>query len=101
MGITVNNNNGIKGIILPRKNAITKSKGSPGRARIVREIKKKGEDEWKKRAGYGKRWRVEIFFSGLKRVMGEILMARKLEYLVHELMFKVYGYFIMRRNTIG
>ncbi|MGC8686659.1 MAG: hypothetical protein ACP5SF_03790, partial [Thermoplasmata archaeon] len=68
---------------------------------IVREIKKKGEDEWKKRAGYGKRWRVEIFFSGLKRVMGEILMARKLEYLVHELMFKVYGYFIMRRNTIG
>jgi hypothetical protein len=33
--------------------------------------------------------------------MGEILMARKNEYQNQELIFKVYSYFIMKRNTIG
>jgi hypothetical protein len=71
------------------------------RAKIVREIKKKGEEEWKRSMAYGKRGRIEIFFSELKRVMGEISMARKIEYQNQELIFKVYSYFIMKRNTIG
>jgi len=41
---------------------------------LVREIKKIWEEEWKKAVNYGKRWIVEIYFSGLKRVMGEIIM---------------------------
>lgn len=30
-----------------------------------------------KKAGYGRRWNVETFFSGLKRVTGSTLSARK------------------------
>jgi hypothetical protein len=29
------------------------------------------------KAGYGRRWNVETFFSGLKRVTGSTLSARK------------------------
>jgi transposase len=43
---------------------------------LVREIKRIGE-EWKKAVNYGKRWLIEIFFSRLKRVVGEIIRAKK------------------------
>jgi len=35
---------------------------------LVREIKKIWEEEWKKTVNYGKRWLIEIFFSGQKRM---------------------------------
>ncbi|MEM0141627.1 MAG: hypothetical protein QXN66_06310 [Thermoplasmatales archaeon] len=38
---------------------------------------------------YGKRWRVEIFFSALKRVMGEIIMAKKPKYQIMEYGMKI------------
>ncbi|MFP3318736.1 MAG: hypothetical protein RXP98_06130 [Thermoplasmata archaeon] len=44
---------------------------------------------------YGKRWLIEIFFSGLKRVVGEIIRAKKDEYKFQEALFKIYSYFIM------
>ena len=54
---------GENAIIPPRNNASSKSRGSPARARIVRQIRKTSEIEWKKSTGYGKRWNVEIYFS--------------------------------------
>ncbi|MEM4090026.1 MAG: hypothetical protein QXQ46_04640 [Thermoplasmatales archaeon] len=49
---------------------------------------------------YGKRLRVEIFFSALKRVMGEIIMAKKPKYQIQEAVMKIYTYFLMRKNTL-
>jgi transposase len=49
---------------------------------LVREIKRIGEEEWKKAVNYRKRWLIEIFFSGLKRVVGEIVRAKKDEYKI-------------------
>ena len=63
-----------KSIIPTRKNSSTLSRGSPYRARITREIRRTSESEWKNNNNYCKRWIVEIYFSGLKRVMGEIIM---------------------------
>jgi hypothetical protein len=91
--------NGIEAIIPPKKNATTRSRGSPARARLVREIKRIGEEEWKKAVNYGKRWLIEIFFSGLKRVVGEIVRAKKDEYKIQEVIFKIYSYFVMRNYT--
>ena len=68
---------GYKVIIPLRKNYSTLSKGSPYRARITREIRRTSESEWKNNNNYGKRWIVEIYFSGLKSVMGEIIKAKR------------------------
>ena len=61
----------------PRKNASTEFRGSPARAKIVRFIKKNSMEQWKENNSYGKRWLVEIYFSGLKRVMSEVIKAKK------------------------
>jgi len=90
--------NCIGAIIPPKKNATTRSRGSPARARLVREIKRI-EEEWKKAVNYGKRWLIEIFFSGLKRVVGEIVRAKKDDYKIQEVIFKIYSYFIMKNYT--
>ena len=90
---------GYNAIIPPRKNASTKSRGSSTRARIVRYIKKNSMEQWKENNSYGKRWLVEIYFSGLKRVMTEIIKAKKIEYIVQELALKVVNYNIMRGMT--
>ncbi len=34
----------------------------------------------KEKVHYGKRWRVEIFFSALKRVNGEVINAKRPKY---------------------
>ena len=65
-----------KAIIPLRKNHSTLSKGSPYRARIEREIRRTSEIKWKNNNNYGRRWNVEIYFSGLKSVMGEIIKAK-------------------------
>jgi hypothetical protein len=49
---------------------------------------------------YGKRWRVEIFFSALKGVVGETIRARKMRYQIHEAVMKIYCYFLIRKNTV-
>ncbi|MEM3192512.1 MAG: hypothetical protein QW478_13630 [Candidatus Micrarchaeaceae archaeon] len=49
---------------------------------------------------YGKRWRVKILFSALKRVTGEIIMAKKLKYQIKEAVMKIYTYFLIRKNTL-
>jgi transposase len=81
-----------KAVIPPRRNASTQSRGSPCRAKITRFIKKFSEGIWKIKNNYGLRWNVEIYFSGIKRMFGEIIRAIKPENIVQEMMLKVYFY---------
>jgi transposase len=67
--------------------------------RRIREIRKLGEDQWKNIYGYRNRWTAEIYFSGFKRVMGEIIRAERTDYMIHEVGLKVLYYNIMRNNT--
>jgi hypothetical protein len=48
------------------------------------------------RKGYGTRWAVESFFSGLKRTMGSTLTARKPSQLLAEAAFKALAYTLRR-----
>ena len=48
------------------------------------------------KAGFGRRWAVESFFSALKRTMGSALSARKPEQMVAEAAFKVLAYALRR-----
>ncbi len=50
-----------------------------------------------KRSGYGNRWQIESFFSGLKRTTGSALSARKDITLHHEASFRVLAYTLNRR----
>ncbi len=86
-------------VIPPRKNASSQSRGSPARAKVVRLIRRTSEKEWKESVQYGKRWNVEIYFSGLKRTMGEVIKAVKPDYIVQEIALKVQYYNIMREMT--
>ncbi|MCW6158955.1 MAG: hypothetical protein LVQ63_05705 [Thermoplasmatales archaeon] len=61
------------------KNGGTIARGSPYRSKGVRKIRKIGLESWKRSTEYGKRLRVEIFLSALKRVVGETIRARRLE----------------------
>ena len=49
-----------------------------------------------KRQGYGRRWAVETFFSGLKRTMGSMLTSRKPNQLLAEAAFRMLAYTIRR-----
>lgn len=49
------------------------------------------------RSGYGKRWHIESFFSGLKRTTGSALSARTDITLHHEAAFRVLAYTLNRR----
>jgi hypothetical protein len=49
-----------------------------------------------KREGYGRRWHVESYFSGLKRMMGSTLASRTETTMVNETAFKVLAYAIHR-----
>ena len=46
--------------------------------------------------GYGRRWAVESFFSGLKRTMGAALSARRHDQMLAEASFRVLAYALRR-----
>lgn len=52
--------------------------------------------EYLKEAGFGRRWAVESFWSGLKRTMGSALSARKPSQMIAEAAFKVLAYALRR-----
>jgi hypothetical protein len=52
--------------------------------------------EYLKKAGFGRRWAVESFFSALKRTMGSTLSARKPHQMLAEAAFKVLAYTLRR-----
>jgi hypothetical protein len=56
---------------------------------------------WKKQVGYGQRWMVETFFSGFKRLFGEVVHAKKWERMVQELRLKVWVYNLLLGLTVG
>jgi hypothetical protein len=94
-------NRGVRAVIPPRRGSRSLSRsGGPARGRVVRRIKKLGLEAWKKEVQYGKRWRVEIFFSALKRTVGEVIMANKFLYQIQEAVMKIYAYFLLRKNTV-
>lgn len=49
-----------------------------------------------KKRGYGRRWAVESFFSGLKRTMGAALNARRPDQMLAEAAFRVLAYALRR-----
>lgn len=53
-------------------------------------------EKYLKRKGYGRRWAVESFFSGLKRTMGATLSSRSPKQLLAEAAFKVLAYTLRR-----
>jgi hypothetical protein len=79
---------GIQPVIKIRSNAITKARGSPARARAVRELKDLGYQSWKEKYNYGRRWAAEAVFSAVKRISGEYVMATKTENMMQEVVLK-------------
>jgi hypothetical protein len=64
------------------------------RGEVVRDYLKDPAG-WKKRSGYGQRWVVESFFSGFKRLFGEVVHASRFEAMVKEIELKVWVYNLM------
>lgn len=52
--------------------------------------------EYLREQGYGRRWAVESFFSGLKRTMGAALRARRPDQMLAEASFRVLAYVLRR-----
>jgi len=71
----ISKNRAIPGIPV-RKNATTRSKGSPSRRKAVIE-QRKDIDKWKEKVRYTMRCIVEAIFSGTKRRFGECLFSIK------------------------
>ena len=75
-----------------RKNASTRSKGCPQRAKVVRLIKQHGYETWKSRVGFGRRWAVETAMGSFKAMFGEGVAARTLQAAQLEVGLKVAVY---------
>jgi transposase len=90
---------GENAIIQPRNNASSKNRGSPARVRIVRQIRSTVEKEWQKSVDYWKRWHVEIYFSDLKRTMGDVTKTVRTDYITQDIALKVQYYNILREMT--
>ncbi|MEM4311214.1 MAG: hypothetical protein QXX95_02360 [Nitrososphaerales archaeon] len=84
---------GVKPIIKPRRNAKV-DRGPPERRRMVKLIKRMGDEVWARMIGYGKRWAVETF-STFKLILGDYCMAKELPNIAKELKIKAFIY-----NTI-
>ncbi len=74
---------GHKPLFKVRGNSSSLSRSSPARRKAVLEQK---NENWSKESGYTKRWRVESVFSAMKRMFGEKLSSRKMEYAIRELL---------------
>ena len=82
------NSKGIEPAIKVRKNSSTKARGSPSRAKHVREVKEIGYEGWRDKYRYGERWMTEAFFSGVKRTFGETTRAKSIEGMFQEVKMK-------------
>ncbi len=82
------NESGSKTVIPAGKNASSKSRDHL-QGSVSSECWKRIENECKKSVQYGKRWDAEIYFSGLKRTMGEVIKAVRPYYIAQEIALKV------------
>jgi hypothetical protein len=85
----------IQPVIKIRSNASNKARGSPSRAKAVKELQDIGYQLWKQKYGYGRRWAVETVFSSVKRISGEHVSATKIENMLHEAELKFAFYNIL------
>lgn len=88
---------GIQPVIKTRSNASTRARGSPARAKAVREMKDLGYKEWKQKYSYGRRWAAETVFSAVKRISGEHVAATKTENMMQEVILKFSFYNMLIR----
>jgi len=58
-----------------------------------------GQEAWKQKHGYGRRWAAEGFFSGVKRVMGETVRSSSVEGMRREVMMKLLFYNLLVSAT--
>lgn len=79
---------GAESVIKPARQRADGTRGGFWRSRM--------SEAYLKRKGYGSRWAVESFFSGLKRTMGSTLTSRKPSQLLAEAAFKVLAYTLRR-----
>ncbi len=80
-------------VIKIRKNARTRSKGSPKRREAVVEYQKLGHNNWVREKGYGMRWPAsEGIFSANKRILGESVRATKKRNMYQEVKLKFWAY---------
>jgi hypothetical protein len=76
-----------------RKNANTKTLGSPKRKQEVIIYKSMPHEEWVREKGYGERWPLsEGIFSADKRIFGEEVSAKKKRNMYHEVKLKFWAY---------
>ena len=85
----------IQPVIKTRSNANTKARGSPARAKAVKEMKALGYQRWKEKYDYGRRWATETVFSAVKRISGEHVAATKTENMMQEVILKFAFYNMM------
>jgi hypothetical protein len=88
---------GIQPGIKTRSNANSRARGSPARAKAVRDMKNIGYQSWKLKYDYGKRWAVESVFSAVKRIAGEHVAATRKENMMQEAILKFSFYNMMIR----
>ena len=75
-----------------RENASTRARGCPLRKRHAREYRELGYRGWRRRYGYGYRWRVEGNLSAVKRLTGEYVAATKKDNMCREVAMKFLFY---------
>jgi IS5 family transposase len=93
---------GITPAIRIRKCTSTRARGCPLRKRHAREFKELGYKRWRKRYGYGFRWRVEGNLSAVKRLTGEHVVATKKSNMFKEAVMKFLFYnSILKYDVIG
>ena len=84
---------GIPTAIKIRKNANTKTLGSPRRKEEAIIYKSMPHEEWVREKGYGERWPLsEGIFSADKRIFGEEVSAKKKRNMYHEVKLKFWAY---------
>jgi len=82
--------------IKTRINASTRSRGSPYRAKCVREKQELGGYKgWRDKYEYGKRWIAEAIFSAVKRIFGETVRATSIDGMFREAKMKFLCYNIL------
>lgn len=79
---------GVESVIKPNGHRADGTRGGKWRAGM--------SPEHLRERGYGKRWAVESFFSGLKRTMGSAINARRADQMIAEASFRVLAYALRR-----
>lgn len=89
--------NGIVSAIKTRENSSTLARGSPYRAKCVRERKELGYEAWRDKYQYGERQNAEGYISGVKRIFGEEIRATSVEGAIQEAAMKFMFYDMITR----